>query len=100
MEQDDGDHCTAIQLQCYSILCLKLHKAGLGMWMLQGLPSTQETQSCFPSSTQTRHGGTSSCHSKPGELEAGGPEIQDPPWLHIEFEASLRYISPCLKNKA
>lgn len=31
--------------------------------------------------------------------EAGRPEVHDPPQLHIQFEASLAYVRPCLKRK-
>lgn len=34
------------------------------------------------------------------EVEAGESEVQDPPWLGNEFEASLDYLRLCLKAKA
>lgn len=33
------------------------------------------------------------------EAETEGSGLQDPSQLHIEFEASLGYIIPCLKKK-
>lgn len=32
------------------------------------------------------------------EVEERGSEIQGDPWLHTEFEASLCYMTPCLKR--
>jgi hypothetical protein len=31
-------------------------------------------------------------------VEAGGPKVQDQPWLHREFKACLAYMRPCLKK--
>lgn len=36
----------------------------------------------------------------PAQVEAGEPKVQDHPWLCSRFEDTLRYIRPCLKNKA
>lgn len=35
----------------------------------------------------------------PGEVEAGGSEIQSHPWLHEKFEAGLGYIALCQERK-
>lgn len=33
------------------------------------------------------------------EAEAGESDIQSPPWLHGNFDASLGYMRPCLHKK-
>jgi hypothetical protein len=41
------------------------------------------------------------CHPSTQEAEAGGSDVQGHPWFHhSEFEASVGYRRPCLKDKA
>lgn len=38
------------------------------------------------------------CNPSTQQMEARGSGVQGHPWLHIDFEASLGYLSICLKN--
>jgi hypothetical protein len=37
------------------------------------------------------------CNPNTKELDTGGPEVQGDPWLQKEFEASLGFMSFCLR---
>lgn len=39
------------------------------------------------------------CDLSSSEVEAGGSEVQDEPWLKCKFQAFLSYMRPCLQNR-
>ena len=39
------------------------------------------------------------CDPNISEVEGRGPGVQGHSWLHSEFQASLGYMKPCLKNR-
>lgn len=43
--------------------------------------------------------GVLACNPMTLEVESGGSGVQGHPQLHEEIEASLGYMSPCLKSK-
>lgn len=59
---------------------------------IKNLPSLHEVLSSIPNTTHTSR-------PSPGEVEAGGLEIQGHPQLHREFKMSLSYMRPCLIEK-
>lgn len=80
------------ELRCQEVT--KKHRAGVLAQSGECLLSTHETLGLLPSTTQEHNFYT--CNISTGDVDTGGPEVQDCSWLYIKLECSLR---ACLKKQ-